>query len=126
MEAGGILIGSGNTELNSATWHYALKNPNEDLTLKLPDQLKVIEEEAFTGMSAEVIIIPASVETIKSGAFVGCADLKAIVFEGSPENVANDIVSNPETVTVFVIKDSGTEAWARQSGFRVKYNLNNE
>ena len=124
MEAGGILIGSGNTEFNSATWHYALENPNEDLTLKLPDQLKVIEEEAFTGMSSEVIIIPASVETIKSGAFVGCADLKAIIFEGSPESIANDIVSNPENVTVFVIKDSDTEAWARQAGFRVKYMLN--
>ena len=124
MEAGGILIEDYNAALNSATWHYAQESPNEELTLKLPGQLKVVEEEAFTGMSAEVIIVPAAVETIKSGAFEGCADLKAIIFEGTPQSIANEIVTDPENVTVFVIKDSDTEAWARESGFRVKYNLN--
>ena len=124
MEAGGILIEDYNATLNSATWHYAQESPNEELTLKLPGQLKVVEEEAFTGMSAEVIIIPATVETIKSGAFEGCADLKAIIFEGTPQSIANEIVTDPENVTVFVIKDSDTEAWAQESGFRVKYNLN--
>ena len=124
MEAGGIWVERYNAELNSATWHYALENPNEDFSLKLPEQLKVIEEEAFTGMSAQVIIIPATVENIKAEAFVGCTDLKAIIFEGSPQSIANDIVNDPENVTVLVIKDSDTEAWARQAGFRVKYNLN--
>ena len=124
MEAGGILIESDNEKLKSATWHYALENPDQERTLKLPGQLKVIKEEAFTGMGAEVIIIPASVQNINAGAFVGCAGLKAIIFEGSPESIANDIVTDPENVSVFVIKDSDTEAWARQSGFRVKYNLN--
>ena len=125
MEANGILINSNNSSLNSATWHYALENPNENLSLKLPSQLKVIEEESFTGMSAEVIIIPSTVETIKSGSFSGCANLKAIIFEGSPESIANDIVTNTEDVTVFVIKDSNAEAWAHDAGFRVKYNLKN-
>ena len=124
MEAGGILIENNNAALNSATWHFALENPNEDLTLKLPAQLKVIEEEAFTGMGAEVIIIPAATQNIKARAFVGCDDLKAIIFEGSPQSIANDIVIDPENVSVFVIKDSDADAWARQAGFRVKYNLN--
>ncbi len=125
LEANGILINSNNTDLNTATWHYALENPDDDLSLKLPGQLKVIEEEAFTGISAEVIIIPSTIETIKSGSFTGCANLKAILFEGSPETIENDIVTNPEDVTVFVIKDSNTEAWAHDAGFRVKYNLGN-
>ena len=125
MEANGILINNNNTSLNSAKWHYVLENPDADDCLKLPDQLRVIEVEAFTGVSAEVIIIPATVETIKSGAFSGCSNLKAIIFGGSPESIENDIVTNPEDVTVFVIKDSNTEAWAHDSGFRVKYNLGN-
>ena len=125
MEANGILINSNNTDLNTATWHYALENPDDNLSLKLPGQLKVIEEEAFTGINAEMIIIPSTIETIKSGSFTGCANLKAILFEGSPETIENDIVTNPEDVTVFVIKDSNTEAWAHDAEFRVKYNLGN-
>ena len=122
-EANGILIGNNNNALSSATWRYSLPNPDKELTLKLPGQLKSIDEEAFAGSTAEVIVIPSSVETIKSKAFVNCANLKAIIFEGTPMSIANDMVSNPEDVTVYAIKESFLKEWAHEAGFKVKYNL---
>lgn len=57
-------------------------------TLTLPDSLQVLEQEALSGVDAEVIVIPLSCTTIGSRAFANCPKLKYIVFSPDSETVA--------------------------------------
>ena len=53
------------------------------LAFKLPARLTVIEEEAFKGIDAEKVIIPAGVISIGANAFADCENLMLVVFEGN-------------------------------------------
>lgn len=61
----------------------------EDGVLRIPDGVEVIETDAFgkqTGITK--LIIPASVKTIKNGAFHHCTALNEIVFENDKNGVS--------------------------------------
>jgi len=121
-----ILIGTNNTYLSSATWHCTgipepPEPPQPSPVLTLPSFLSTIEEEAFAGVSAEKIIIPASVDEIESKAFANCPNLEMIYFEGSPYSIANDILYGCENVTISVSQGSSAEKWATRRGYTVVY-----
>lgn len=65
----------------------------DDLILKLPDSLQIIEEEAFAGINAVVVHVPDSCIRIESGAFRDCKALFAVYI---PEGciVADDAFEN--------------------------------
>ena len=56
-------------------------------TLYLPKGLKVIAEEAFAGISAELIIVPDECTTIGKRAFYACPNLKYAILPESCTNV---------------------------------------
>ena len=120
-EAEAILIGTNNTYLSAATWHFSAVSPQSLKTLKLPSTLSTVESEAFAGVSAQRIIIPASVDVIESKAFANCSYLQMLVFEGSPYSIATDILSGCANVTVSVSEGSSAEKWANRLGLTVIY-----
>ena len=126
-QAENILIGTYNTALTSATWHFepAPEEPEEPeepgTELKLPRMLMTIEAEAFAGVKAETITIPDSVDVIESRAFANCPNLKVVYFEGSPFSIANDILDGCEDFVVSVLKGSSAEKWANRKGLPVIY-----
>ena len=119
-QAEAILIGTGNTCLSSATWHFN-GNPQSTGTLTLPAVLATIESEAFAGVGAKTIVVPASVDEIRSRAFANCTNLETLYFEGSPFSMASDILSGCNNVTVSVVQGSSAERWAKRYGFPVVY-----
>lgn len=92
---------------------------NDMKVLKLPQGLKKIEQEAFAGVLADKIIIPASVEGIENHAFYDNPALKELFIMGNPEEIAAEIVDH--TVKVYCRKGGTAEAWALESGHNVVY-----
>ena len=120
-EAEAILIGTGNTYLSSATWHFSSNPPQIITTLTLPSMLSTVESEAFAGVGAQMIIVPASVDEIESRAFADCTNLETLYFEGSPFSIASDILSGCNNVTISVVQGSSAERWAKRFGYTVVY-----
>ena len=120
-EAEAILLGTGNTYLSSATWHFNAGSTQSTTILTLPNMLSVIESEAFAGVNAQTIIIPASVDEIGSKAFANCPNLETLYFEGSPYSIALNILAGCSNVTVSAVQGSSAEKWAVRAGFPVVY-----
>ena len=59
-------------------------------TMKLPAQLKEIEEEAFAGRPCQVVIIPDGCTTIGSRAFADCDELLYVRIPPSVTEIADD------------------------------------
>ncbi len=114
----GLTIGSYNNNLNYADWHFEYIAPIE---FTLPSDLKIIQTEAFANIKAEKIIIPETVETIESLAFANCGNLQVLYFVGSPIDIASDIISECENVTVSVVQGSTAETWANSLNLNVEY-----
>ena len=120
-EAEAVQIGTGNTYLSAATWHFTYTPPQIVTTLVLPNMLTTIESEAFSGIGAQMIVIPASVDEIESRAFADCPNLETLYFEGSPYSIAADILAGSKNVTVSVLQGSSAEKWAKRVGLSVIY-----
>lgn len=78
--------------------------------LVLPAYLKSVEPEAFRGIAAETVYIPASVEHIGSKAFADCPNLKKIVFVNGNIDVAEDFVSGCSLYLVIEAPEGSTVA----------------
>lgn len=84
---------NGNQDLLDATWICAGSDVTLDMFSSvaiLPDGLKVIEAEAFLGVDAEAVIIPAGCTEIRSRAFANCPNLVYVVLPDSVTTVADD------------------------------------
>ena len=119
-QAAAIQFGTGNSYLTSATWHFTAI-PQPTISFTLPSGLETIEVEAFSGINATTIIIPAAVDEIKSKAFANCNHLEMLYFEGSPYSIATDILSGCGTVTISVVEGSSAEKWAKKMGYAIIY-----
>lgn len=93
----------------------------EVLTLTLPNMLTTIESEAFAGTAAQKIVVPDSVDYIRSRAFADSMSLQELYFEGSPFTIANDILDGCGDVTVNCLKGSSAAKWATRLGLTVIY-----
>ena len=87
-EAGQIQIGTDNTYLSEATWHFneiTVPDLSELDVLRLPTGLTIIEEGAFEGLACEAVIVPDGCISIESKAFANCRNL---VYISLPANTA--------------------------------------
>lgn len=79
---------------SDSTGHILINLDDEgNKIFMLPIVSSTIGEEAFCGIAAETIYIPASVKHIRSKAFANCPNLKKIVFANGNLDVAGDFVS---------------------------------
>ena len=81
-------------------------------TLNLPSGLKVIGEEAFAGVAAERIVVPAGVTTIASGAFADCPNLIELVLPSGITAFAADALGTSGPVFVYGAAGGPQEAYA--------------
>lgn len=65
--------------------YYSAFRSSAASVLKLPENLRRIEKNAFEGIATERIEIPAFCKNIDDGAFAGVLTLKEIRIAGSPE-----------------------------------------
>ena len=73
----------------------------QDMTiLTLPADLRVIEEEAFAGISAQAVFIPATVESIGSRAFADSNSLLYVVIYLTPDQIPADAFEGSNLVVL--------------------------
>ena len=87
--------------------------------IKMPGQLAVIGEEAFTGGSFTHVYVSENVETIDARAFSDCYSLSYIYIPASVTSIANDILENCSNVTVGCHRNSMAYNFAVEHGYNV-------
>ncbi len=88
----------------------------------LPDDLKVIEREAFYGDSSiEEVRIPESTRIIESLAFAECENLVEFYCYSRDVYVADDAFLNSPDVRIICYTGSTMEAFAMEKGMKIGY-----
>ena len=72
--------------------------PSDSKAITLPASLKTIEAEAFSGIAAEIVIVPDGCVSIASGAFMDCPNLEEISVPANCE-VAEGACAETVTIT---------------------------
>lgn len=111
-----ITMGTNNSCLTNATIHCL-----GGTVLELPASLRIIQSDALQGVSANVIHVPAQVTEIQSRAFADCKALTSIVFKGSPDFIADDILSGCSNVVIIAPRGSSAASWASAHSYKVLY-----
>lgn len=89
--------------------------------LTLPEGLTEIEEEAFSGIGADAVEIPAGCASIAANAFVDCPKLKEVRF---PASAAPEIDPSAFNGKVTLVTDSpAVQAWAQAHKVKWVYDL---
>ncbi|MGN1369755.1 MAG: phage tail protein I [Aristaeellaceae bacterium] len=89
-------------------------------TLVIPSAITVIEEEAYAGIDAEVVICPDDCTTIKSLAFSDCPNLRTISIGSATVSIANNAFSGSDSdLTIQTPEGSYAETYAAQHGYHV-------
>ena len=78
--------------------------------LKLPAMAKQIEAEAFTGISAQQVVIPAGTLSLGERAFADCGSLLIAVIPASVSEIADDAFAGTD-IAVICTADSYAAAW---------------
>ena len=93
-------------------------------TLKLPSALTLIEEEAFSGLTVQVIDLRGTkVKTIESNAFKNCVDLVEIYIPSSVTSIASNAFYGCLNVTIHCVQGSSADRFATANGIRAIYDL---
>lgn len=74
--------------------------------LYLPSLMTIIDEEAFSNIAAQEIIIPSGCISIRNKAFADCGELLAVVIPASVSDIASDAFDNCSNIMIACIKDS--------------------
>jgi len=100
--------------LIAAVWSAAAA---ETGTLTLPEDLKIIEEEAFAGStSIRKVIIPDGTTEIRTRAFAG-SSLEEVYLPDSLTFIAEDAFEGCETLKVTAPQGSYAYRWAKEQGY---------
>ena len=86
-------------------------------SLTLPSQIKIIEEEAFSGIEAQWIVVPDGCQTIEARAFASCPSLNFITLPDSVAHIAVDAFADLEDVTIICPPGSEAARFAQRHGF---------
>ena len=93
-------------------------------TLKLPAALTLIEEEAFSGLTVQVIDLRGTkVKTIESNAFKNCVDLIEIYIPSSVTSIASNAFYGCLNVTIHCVQGSSADSFATTNGISVSYDM---
>lgn len=78
--------------------------------LRIPAMMKQIGEEAFEGVAAQQVVIPAGTRSIGARAFADCGSLLIAVVPASVNNIAENAFAGTD-IAVICPDDSYTAAW---------------
>ena len=80
---------------NSPVIGYRAFVDSHVVEIKIPDNLKVIRDEAFCNCrDLETLTLPRSVEKLGSRAFMDCANLEYVIIPETLRNIGDDILKN--------------------------------
>ncbi|MBR5560856.1 MAG: leucine-rich repeat protein [Clostridia bacterium] len=82
-------------------------------TLQLPASLRAVSSEAFSGASAEYIILPETIESIAEDAFAGLDQLRVIRVDSA--SFTPDVFPANENLLIVCAPGSAAERYARQN-----------
>ena len=93
--------------------------PHDNPDFILPADLKAIESDAFSGISARFVWIPDGVKSIGDNAFAECPNLEYVYLPYSCEadKIGDSIF--PAGIKVLVLEGSPAETYARNHGYTV-------
>ena len=91
----------------------------DENTMTLPSGTRIVEEEAFYGTAANVIVLPEGAEKISASAFAGCRNLKSIVIPDSMLVIADQIFDEDLDVQIICYKGTTAERWALKHGVKL-------
>lgn len=85
-----------NPEISS--WIYVNEDGNQEKykALVLPTQLNVIDENAFEGIDAQIVVLPKTCTTIKEQAFANCRNLLYVICNSSISSIADNAFENSD------------------------------
>ena len=109
-----IVTGMGNyTGVAHGT--FEIIDPQALATLNLPAGLQIIDEEAFTAVSAQRIVVPEGCLTLGARAFADCDGLKLVEVPDSVTDIADDAF---EHTNACILAPEGSDAllWAQAHG----------
>ena len=89
--------------------------PTEEFTF--PEQLTIIEEEAFEGIAAERVDITSNVVRIEARAFADCPALREIHIPATVLEIDSEALAGCQGVKVYGESGSAAERFADAAGF---------
>ena len=123
--ADAISISDNNSGITDALWHYNVGTVSPDdpslRTVALPDNLLIVEEEAFANARTQKIIVPSRVKTIKDHAFLNCRNLIYLELLNGNTSIADNALEGCDSVTVICPANSSVENWAKEKGYPVQH-----
>ena len=122
-KADAISISSNNSNFTDAAWHFVGKTVAPDdpdlKVITLPNNLLIVEEEAYANNRAQKIIVPSRVKTIKSHAFLNCRNLLYLELMNGNTSIADNALEGCDNVMIICPDDSPVESWAKEKGYPV-------
>ena len=115
-----IAINTGNACLKNASWHYNSFDIDVygiSSKLILPNHLVALEDESFSGISAEVIIIPQGCQSIGQRAFSNNSKLRYVVISASVTHISEDAFSGCGHIVIIGSQSSFAAQYALEHGF---------
>ena len=85
-------------------------------TIRLPEQLEVIEEEAFMGSSLSAVYIADGIASIAPAAFMNCASLRYIRIPDSVREIADNAFEGCTQLVIGCHKGSVAQKYAQNHG----------
>ena len=86
--------------------------------LTLPEKLTIIGEEAFAGIAAKRVEVSENVVAIENRAFADCKDLREIYIPETVREIDEHALDGCKDVTVYGVKESKAEEFAKGVGFK--------
>lgn len=119
-----VTVAASNSNNNS--WLYSSKvsfnvaedsTPTFDPDFILPLAMKIIDVEAFEGISATSVKLSEATTTINSKAFANCANLVQIYIPKATVSIASDAFSGVDGLVVYGHNDSYAESYSQKNGY---------
>lgn len=89
---------------------------NNDTGFILPADLKMIEDEAFEGTNAHIVVLPDGVLRIGGRAFGDIRTLEKVYIPESTTYIAESAFSGNACFTILGVEGSHAEDWAKKHG----------
>jgi len=106
-------IAQGNEPLLNVTWSYSIEEE-----FRCPAFLTEIEAEAFSGISAVQILLPAEVVSIGAEAFGNCASLQYLFIPGMTTELAEGVLAGSSQAAVVCCEGSAAHQWCLDNNVR--------
>ena len=92
--------------------------PDNDINIesKLPESVKIIEDEAFEGTAITNVVLPENVETIGDYAFANIQTLQQISIPNSTTYIGKNAFKGSNNVTITGAPKGYARAWAHENG----------